>query len=98
MPAERSAEPSKYPFKCVTLPTTLRDSILIVGPPLSGGADAPAGAALSGAAAGKAASPEAGAPAPPRSPGATGATEAGAPEADAADAGAGGTLFSIAAN
>src|ERR1700693_1097364 len=98
MPAERSAEPSKYPFKCVTLPTTLRDSILIVGPPLSGGAGALAAAALSAAAEGKAASPEAGAAAPPGSPEATGGTGAGAPEADAADAGAGGTLFSIAAN
>src|SRR5579862_7403198 len=98
MPAERSAEPSKYPFKCVTLPMTLRDSILIVGPPLSGGAGALEAAALSGAAAGKAESPEAGAAAPAGSPESTGATGAGASEAGASDAGAGGTLFSIAAN
>src|SRR5271167_1382650 len=50
MPAERSAEPSKYPFRCVTSPSRLRDSILIVGPPIStagaGRASAPGAAAL----------------------------------------------------
>src|SRR5580658_3696011 len=92
MPAAWSAEPSKYPFRCVTSPTTVRDSILIVGPPLSAaaGAGALAAAALSAAGGGIMAAP--GAAALARSP------DAGGGEAGGGAEDAGGTLFSIAAS
>src|SRR5712671_6965492 len=96
MPAARSADPSKYPFTCVTSPTTLRDSILIVGPPLSAvaGEGALAAGALSAAGGGITAAPGAAALALAGSPDASGGEEG----SGAADAGAGGTLFSIAAS
>jgi hypothetical protein len=78
----------------VTLPTTLRDSIFIVGPPLSAlSAAGAAGGLATGAEAGNA--PAAGATA-------LALVLAGSPDAiggaGAADAGAGGTVFSIAAS